>query len=1065
MNDLSLEGRVEALADEFLARRRAGERPTPEEYAARHPELAGLIRDVFPALALLEECGPGADAPAPERIGDFRVLRQIGAGGMGVVYEALEVSLGRHVALKVLPRHPPPPPAAVERFRREARAAAGLHHPHIVPVFGVGEHEGLPFCVMQFIRGQNLADVLRDVRGLRRGEVNESSGPARGLIVGTFQGSAATRPDAIETRADGSPPAPADDGVYFRSVARLGAEAAEGLDHAHRQGVLHRDVKPSNLLLDAGGAVWVADFGLAKMDGMDDLTGTGDVVGTLRYLAPERLSGRADARGDVYGLGLTLYEMATLRPAFGDVDRAQMLDLIRNASPPAPREIDRRVPRDLETIILKAIDKEPARRYQSAGEMADDLRRFLAGDPIRARPIGPAGRAWRWARRRPAMAGLAAAVTVLAFTLVAGVLWQWRQDVRTLGEKKAALDRAEASGRVAERALYRSRVLLADHEWRAGRVASAEAILDECPEELRGWEWHFLRRRCHQEARSFPVGAVTMACFTDGGKNVAVRLTDGDVVVLDADSGVERRRLKTQKDGKTKDRYQAAFSADGRLFACSNGRRVYVYNVGDGSEVCRVVHAAPLGLAFTPDGRRLLAGAAPPRRAALFDLAAAEAERTLPCNRVFAVDPGGKAAAVLEGEDEGATLAVLDLKTGARRYGLAFTGPFRHAGANALTIGAGGVLAVPARGGVRLVDGRPGHEAGWCAAADAAELNAAAYSPDGRWLVGIGGGAVRVWEVSSRRLHETLRGHLSAAAWAAFDGAGKRLVTASADGTVKIWERGPSAGEGPPMRGHGRAMWAEWSGVRPDDKPGAPLWLPGGRAPLIGVMDWGAGGRGAGIWMGGLVGLDLEKGRQTWRVEEAARGALAVSPDGLLVASIALDGRLQVRDARTGALAWVAAVEGKDTGFGRLAWSADGRRLAWLTGEKAVRVLTAGGEDVWRRAAGEGDPTAAAFHPDGRLALAEAGGVSLVPLEGGAARLLRTGQVRALAFSADGTRLATSGEGEAVRIWEMEDGRQVLELPPEGGDVARLRFSADGVLRSYCPNLTRWQAWDGAPAP
>ncbi len=469
---------LDRLAEEFAERYRKGERPSLAEYVERHPELADDIRELFPALAQVEQAEQlrdGAPSPGPAaplvRVGDYRILREVGRGGMGVVYEAEQVSLGRRVALKVLPPGALIDAHQVERFSREAKAAARLHHTNIVPVYGVGEQDGLHYYAMQFIQGHGLDVVLADVRRMR-----ESGGPptvacpppggvspsvARGLLTGEFvphEGSvcgaasdSATTP--LPTRPAGDPHPSALSGVrtegeYYRSVARVGMQAAEALAYAHNQGVLHRDVKPSNLLLDVHGAVWVTDFGLAKADGHEDLTRTGDVVGTLRFLAPERFDGQSLPQGDVYGLGLTLYEMLTLRPAYEDSNRARLVERMVREDPVRPRRIDPRIPHDLETIVLKAIARDPRARYATAEAMADDLRRFLADLPVRARRVSWPEHAWRWCRRNPAVASLSAALLVLlamilAGSLVAAFVFLEQRD-EALREKKRAQDYYEA---------------------------------------------------------------------------------------------------------------------------------------------------------------------------------------------------------------------------------------------------------------------------------------------------------------------------------------------------------------------------------------------------------------------------------------------------------------------------------------------------------------------------------------------------------------------------------------------------------------------------------------------
>ncbi len=334
---------------------------------------------------------PGSGTDAGREWGDFRIIREIGRGGMGVVYEAYQGSLHRHVALKLLPEH-----GDVARFRREARAAGRLHHTNIVPVLGVGQFEGRHFYIMQFIDG-------------------------RGLDVVVKEHSAAAQPG-------GGPPGHLDP----MEVARIGVQVAGALAFAHAQGVVHRDIKPSNVVLDSAGTVWITDFGVAHdAAATETLTHTGDVLGTLRYVAPERFSGQGDERADVYGLGVTLYELICGHPAFADVDRAAVLSRILRDDPPRPRHFDRTIPRDLETIVLKAMARDPAHRYATAAALAEDLRRFLEDRPILARRIGVHERLMRWCRRNPAVAGLLAAVFLLLAT-VAVMAWARLQGERDL---------------------------------------------------------------------------------------------------------------------------------------------------------------------------------------------------------------------------------------------------------------------------------------------------------------------------------------------------------------------------------------------------------------------------------------------------------------------------------------------------------------------------------------------------------------------------------------------------------------------------------------------------------
>ena len=416
---------LEMLAAEFMERLRQGQRPSVEEYAVQHPELAEEIRGLFPTIAVTERLkarqeqtsGGRATLGAAQlsRLGDFRIIREIGRGGMGVVFEAEQESLKRRVAVKVLPRQALLDEKHLKRFQREARIAANLHHTNIVEVFGVGEQDGFHYYVMQLIEGFGLDVVVPALsKVINASAKNEAASvsPAleNGGLISTVR--QLLGEEGFERQCLFS--------TYWQNVARIGLQAADALSYAHSQGVLHRDIKPANLLLTPQGAVWLTDFGLAKAAQSDDLSLSRDFVGTLRYMPPEQFRGQTDHRSDIYSLGLTLYELLALRPAYDESDQSKLMQRIMESSAVSPGIVRAGIPRDLETIVLKAISHEADGRYQSAAEMADDLRCFLEDHPIRARRVSAVEHLSRWCHRNKALAGLAG-TTLLLLVLVAVV--------------------------------------------------------------------------------------------------------------------------------------------------------------------------------------------------------------------------------------------------------------------------------------------------------------------------------------------------------------------------------------------------------------------------------------------------------------------------------------------------------------------------------------------------------------------------------------------------------------------------------------------------------------------
>lgn len=604
-------GTLEKLADEFLGRWRRGEKPTIDEYADAHPAYAAQIRRLFPTILLAENMGASdrRDTTAPpERLGEYRLLREIGRGGMGVVYEAVHEPLGRLVAIKLLPATAHADPRFRERFLREARAAGKLHHTNIVPVFDVGVQEGTDFYAMQYIAGRGLDAVLRQVARLRAGADTRPGVHDTGVVEkpsDAFAASAVLSGTQVE---------------YFRSVARIGVQVAGALAYAHRQGIVHRDIKPSNLLMDADGTVWVTDFGLAKSDEDATLTGTGDFVGTLRYMPPERFRGESGPAGDIYSLGVTLYELITLRSAFDETDRHKLLDQVLRHEPVAPRTIDPRVPRDLETVVLKAMAKETRDRYSSAQALADDLQQFLDDRPITARRARVTERIWRWCRRNPVPASLLGAVAVLALVILIGSpivsikLWKQRLDARIRLHTSSMMQ--ARSERLTDEAGRRRRALWA--------LDGASETVPQIPEkvgsrlEVRNEYIACLSLSDLEPNRRAEVrlGAnVAGITFDHKFERYAIGDTEGAVSIRRADDHSELLKLEDNCCGA----WAPKFSPDGKHLAVGyhhkyqvNSERFRVWNLDTGKTVLSVDTETGCGDAdFSPDGRFVAFGKAP----------------------------------------------------------------------------------------------------------------------------------------------------------------------------------------------------------------------------------------------------------------------------------------------------------------------------------------------------------------------------------------------------------------------------------------------------------------------
>lgn len=1064
---------VESLAAEFIERRRRGACPSIDEYAERHPELADQIRAFFPALVLVEELKPDSDdqtgslggesssgrGPIPERIGDFRILREIGRGGMGVVYEAEQESLGRRVALKVPDSPTSLDPQKVLRFRREARAAANLHHTSIVPVFGVGQEGGLHYYVMQFIPGLGLDEVLVELRRLRErkpgpnvGEARESGRQkapvvevARSLWTGCVAPTATT--ELADEASDGSSASGQDDHPldrsclvilpgdadpstvtdsprqYIRSVARIGVQVAEALDYAHQQGIWHRDIKPSNLLLDGHGAVWITDFGLAKVASDENLTHTGDIVGTARYMAPERFRGRCDARSDVYSLGLTLYELLTFRPAFAAEDRHDLIRQVTQEEPPRLRRLVPSIPRDLETIVHKAIARDPAHRYASAERMAEDLRRFLDNRGILARRSSPPERFWRWCHRNPVVASLNALAAVLTIA-VAIISTGW---ALSLLRQRDALRQAQADTKASLASAYLAQ---ADAESR-GRAAGSrfkglEAIrravplfeeLGTMPGQLRELRDSTIRCLIRTDLRATrSLGRVwPHHGDIDGVFDRYVNVVSGDGTLAGGDGTAVVFRVSDDTElfrlegfGSNIRVPYALMGADGRSVAVlaqivdTREDRLKVWRLDPSGPTLLIEDRASRAAAFSPDGR-FLVYASPDGSFTRVACATGRRDVLPPCEGAvtgLAIHPDGRQLAV-----------------SLRRDG-------KHA-----------VLVRPLEGARATA-----------ALEDLPELpRGLAWHPDGRRLaIACDDARIYLWHVGTpERL--VLKSETDAGIHINFNHRGDLLLSHGWAGVLRLWD--PDTGQqllGAPAT----ALIATCMNFSTDDR-----FLVGGALPpdtdrwqILEVAD-GRAYR--------TLAPRTNRGRDSYDIHEA----IAVSPDGRLVA-VGKDDGFRVWDLASGRelidvpdCGWVTTVSFLPGGAmltsgpsGLFEWqlvtdAASGSRRLTLTGRLPIRG--SGYRMVHSRDGGVvavGDPD---LKTGVRLWHREPGPWHSGPLE--------TPDVRQLDVSPDGRWVATSSWAdlhEGFVIWDAGSGKKVRTLPVKGrGGV---RFSMDGRWLGVC---------------
>ncbi len=1111
------ESAQELVYTEFVVREELGESPAPAEWYSRFPQWRDDLERLFQVHQFIRQAEheshsrlatPSAQAHLPtvgqnwysganeessgdgstpvqrqvSRIGNYELLHEIGRGGMGVVYKARQVGLNRIVALKMLLAGDFATRDELTRFRHEAEAAARLQHPNIVRVYEVGSHGDFPYFSLEYVAGGNLQKQMAEGR------------------------------------------------LAPRAAAQLVALLARAAHCAHELGIVHRDLKPSNVLLqkDASGeqealgfCPKIADFGLAKyVLQAAGATHTGAMLGTPSYMAPEQASGDArhtDRRTDVWALGAMLYEMLTGRRPFQAISPLATLEQIRSREPIRPKHLEPGLPRELETICLKCLEKEPRRRYDSAADLAADLQRYLAGEPILASPAGWWVRTRKWARRRPALAALMVTV-VLGFV---GVTWQWRRaelnraqaTLAAQAAQQATLAERAERDRV-ERSLYTRKVALSHRAYVTHDTAGALQLLESTPPELRHWEWHFLNRFCRSEilrleGHSMPVR--TIAVSPDGQWIASASaewgyVRPGEIIVWNAESGAKRWTLR----GHPSSIMCVAFSPDSQRLVSAGvywhreeAGEVRLWDLRDGQAVVVLPEIDASSAQFSPDGSQLALGHSDGRISFHDGLTGALQFQPLvarPARDVFEVVYHPDGTKLASAHHDGSVF-LWDARDGRELARIAGLGSARRLAFRP----DGRRLAVGTfQGFVKIFayDTEGFREV--ASHSRTTSISRLAYSPNGRLLAVVTTGeGVELWDAATGEIENVFYGHQYDAA---FSPHGRRLVTGGRDRVVRVWDL--TADPFPrSFVGLGSIDWVSSLDLSPD---GRYLAVAAGENRAVGPRRdpsqpaiWDLSTRsvvatlaGHGTWLTDVQfspqGQELATSGEdhTVRIWHWATGEqlhrlsghsstvqrIAYSPDGHHLVSAGHDGGLHLWDVRTGQK--LRSFSSSGPPVLHVAFHPSGRHL--------VSAGSAGPVRIWEVASGkaagscrelssrvtdlaitaQGDILATS-DDDGRIQL-----WPLTPLLGGertqpiAELQGHTAQVVSIGFSHDGRRLASASLDSSVKLWDVASGFELMSLKAVAGNNSRVRFGPDGrrLVVSHSIYVRQWDVGPAEPA-